>query len=135
MEKAKEAFVFLVVAINESWKIPVGYFLINHVNSSQKAKLVQCCIHLLSETGVTVVSLTFDGCTTNIGMGKALGCVLDSIYNHNSDNGSFSNHIIFLIKSIINLYFDIKTHYSCRKQNETESLRTWYNKMTIFRGQ
>jgi len=61
--------------------------------------------------------------------------VFDSIYNHNSDNGPFSNHIILLIKSIINSYFDIKTHYLCRKKNETDSLRTWYNKMTLFRGQ
>jgi len=61
--------------------------------------------------------------------------VFDSIYNHNSDNGPFSNHIILLIKSIIKSYFDIKTHYSCRKQNETDSLRSWYNKITLFRGQ
>lgn len=40
MEKAKEALVFLVVALNEAWKIPVGYFLINHINSSQKSELV-----------------------------------------------------------------------------------------------
>jgi len=40
MEKAKESLVFLVVAVNEAWKIPVGYFLINHIHSSQKAELV-----------------------------------------------------------------------------------------------
>lgn len=61
--------------------------------------------------------------------------VFDSIYNHNSDNGPFSNHIILLMKSIINSYFDIKTYYSCRKLNETDSMRSWYNKMTLFRGQ
>lgn len=48
--------------------------------------------------------------------------VFDSIYSHSSDNGSFSNHIILLIKAIIISYFDIKTHCSCRKQNETDSL-------------
>jgi hypothetical protein len=58
--------------------------------------------------------------------------VFDSIYNHNFDNGPFSNHIILLIKFIINSYFDIKTHYLCRKKNETDSLRTWYNKITLF---
>jgi len=77
MEKAKEALVFLVVAINEAWKIPVGYFLINHINSSQKAELVNRCIDLLSKTGVTIVSLTFDGCPTNINMVKILGCSFD----------------------------------------------------------
>lgn len=57
MEKAKEALVFLVVAINEAWKIPVGYFLINHINSSQKSELVSRCTDLLTKTGVTIVSL------------------------------------------------------------------------------
>jgi len=78
MEKAKEALVFLVVAINEAWKIPVGYFLINHINSSQKSELVSRCIDLLTNTGVTIVSLTFDGCPTNINMVKILGCGLDA---------------------------------------------------------
>ncbi|KAL4126963.1 hypothetical protein QTP88_011161 [Uroleucon formosanum] len=64
MEKAKEALVFLVVALNEAWKIPVGYFLINHINND------------LTKTGVTIVSLTFDGCPTNINMVKILGCGL-----------------------------------------------------------
>jgi len=64
MEKAKEALVFLVVAINEAWKISVGYFLINHINSSQKSEVVSRCIDILTKTGVTIVSLTFDGCST-----------------------------------------------------------------------
>ncbi|KAL4127003.1 hypothetical protein QTP88_011201 [Uroleucon formosanum] len=55
MEKAKEALVFLVVALNEAWKIPVD---------------------VLTKTGVTIVSLTFDGCPTNINMVKILGCGL-----------------------------------------------------------
>jgi len=85
MEEAKEALVFIVVAINEAWEIPVGYFLINHINSSQKAELVNRCIDLLSKTGVTIVSLTFDGCPTNINMMKILGCSL----NANNMNTSF----------------------------------------------
>ncbi|KAL4083816.1 hypothetical protein QTP88_029132 [Uroleucon formosanum] len=56
MEKAKEALVFLVVGLNEAWKIPVD---------------------VLTKTGVTIVSLTFDGCPTNINMVKILGCGLD----------------------------------------------------------
>ncbi|KAL4088909.1 hypothetical protein QTP88_023992 [Uroleucon formosanum] len=78
MEKAKEALVFLVVALNEAWKIPVGCFLINHINSSQKSELVSHCIDVLTKTGVTIVSLTFDGCPTNINMVKILGCGLDA---------------------------------------------------------
>lgn len=28
LEKAKQCLVFMVVSINENWKIPIGYFLI-----------------------------------------------------------------------------------------------------------
>lgn len=49
--------------------------------------------------------------------------VFDSIYNHNTDNGPFSNHTIFFIKSIINFYFDNETYYSCRIHNSTFSDR------------
>lgn len=61
--------------------------------------------------------------------------IFDSIKYHNDQNGPLNNHVILLIKSIISTYCDIKINYLCRKQNETESLRTWYNKLIIFRGQ
>jgi len=32
---AKEAFVFLVVAINEHYKLPIAYFLMASLNRSQ----------------------------------------------------------------------------------------------------
>uniref|UniRef100_A0A2S2R0S0 THAP domain-containing protein 9 n=1 Tax=Sipha flava TaxID=143950 RepID=A0A2S2R0S0_9HEMI len=50
--EATECFVFMVTAINASWKLPVGYFF--------------------------VVSHTFDGCAVNVSMAKALGCKLAS---------------------------------------------------------
>jgi len=31
---ASECLVFMLVSINERWKIPVGYFFVNHLNSS-----------------------------------------------------------------------------------------------------
>lgn len=74
---ATECFVFMLVAINESWKIPVGYFLCNHLNSSQKSELIQQCLNLVNKIGIKVVSLTFDGCASNINMSKLLGCNLD----------------------------------------------------------
>ncbi|KAL4127394.1 hypothetical protein QTP88_011565 [Uroleucon formosanum] len=33
---AKECLVFLVVSINENWKLPIGYFLAHSLNSAQK---------------------------------------------------------------------------------------------------
>ncbi|KAL4127030.1 hypothetical protein QTP88_011228 [Uroleucon formosanum] len=71
-----EALNTLALKCRNTWKIPVGYFLINHINSSQKSELVSHCIDVLTKTGVTIVSLTFDGCPTNINMVKILGCGL-----------------------------------------------------------
>lgn len=78
LPEAKEALVFLATAINGSWKIPVGYFLVDGVTGSQRATLVKQCLELLHETGVHVTSLTFDGCPANISMAKDLGCSFES---------------------------------------------------------
>lgn len=66
VDQATECLVFMVVAINLSWKLPVGYFLCNHLNSDQKTNLVRRRINILSDTGVTIVSLTFDGCAVHL---------------------------------------------------------------------
>jgi len=55
-------------------KIPIGYFLISNLNSSQKAELTRHALNLLKETGVNIVRLTFDRCSTNVTMAKFLGC-------------------------------------------------------------
>lgn len=39
MPLAKDALVFMVTALNSSWKIPVGYFLTNGVNGDQRSEL------------------------------------------------------------------------------------------------
>lgn len=88
VELASECLVFVVVAINESWKIPIAYFLTNHLSSSQKSELMERCLDQLLTTGVNIVSLTFDGCATNINVAKRLGCNFD-INNLKSD---FSLH-------------------------------------------
>jgi len=109
MEEATECFVLMVVGINASWKIPVGYFLCNHLNSSQKVNLVRRCIDVITETGLKIVSLTFDGCAVNLSMAKALGCVLDAnpaniitsfnVHNHNVNVIFDAAHMIKLIRN------------------------------------
>lgn len=85
---ATEALTFMVTAVNGSFKIPVGYFLINGVSGLQKAELVRTCLDLLAESGVTIVTLTFDGAPNNLAM--RLGCNLNckkkinTQFEHNS---------------------------------------------------
>lgn len=62
---AKEALVFLVSGVNEKFKIPIGYFFINGLSSSEKAALIQEALLLLSRSGVKIIGLTFDGLPAN----------------------------------------------------------------------
>ncbi|VEN64055.1 unnamed protein product [Callosobruchus maculatus] len=73
LEEAKEALVFMVVALNGTWKIPVAYFLINKLCASEKANLLLNCLEFVHETGVEIVSVTFDGAPTNLSMCRVLG--------------------------------------------------------------
>jgi len=70
----------MLVGVNEHWKLPIGYFLASRLNSSQKVELVRHALDLIHDIGVRVISLTFDGCSSNCTMAQALGC------NYNVDN-------------------------------------------------
>lgn len=74
---AKECLTFLVVAVNGSWKLPVGYFFTAGLGAIERANLVQQCITKLHAVGVTVTSLTFDGAAANLSMMQKLGCNFD----------------------------------------------------------
>ena len=58
---AKDVLVFMVVAVNGSHKVPVGYFPIAGMNGREKANLVHVCFKKLKDISVDVVSLTCDG--------------------------------------------------------------------------
>jgi len=80
LPKATQALVFMLVAINSNWKVPVGYFLINGIGSMEKGNLVNTCIELVHKIGVQVKTLTFDGTVSNISMAKYLGADLSMPY-------------------------------------------------------
>jgi len=76
MPKATEVLVFLIVALNSHWKIPVAYFLINGLTAEEKANLLETCLINIHETGAIVKTLTFDGAASNISMARHLGADL-----------------------------------------------------------
>lgn len=87
---AKEALVFLVVGINELWKIPVGYFLINSLTGEQKANLVIQCLSFLHNSGICIKSITCDGAANNLSMMRNLKCDI----NHFECFQGYFNHPI-----------------------------------------
>uniref|UniRef100_A0A2S2NKA9 THAP domain-containing protein 9 n=1 Tax=Schizaphis graminum TaxID=13262 RepID=A0A2S2NKA9_SCHGA len=78
IQEAKNALVFLAVGINGYWKLPIGYFLIDGLNGKERANLLQKAIELLSDTGVKINSITFDGTSVNTTMVKSLGADLNT---------------------------------------------------------
>lgn len=74
LDIAKDCLVFMVVSLNEGWKLPIGYFLTANLTCMQKAELTKQALYVLKATGINVVSLTLDGCSTNVSMARILGC-------------------------------------------------------------
>ena len=70
----------MIVCLNDSWKIPVGYFLIDKMTASTKKQLLLQCIELCHQAGVIIQTVTFDGLSSNQ-MGRLLGCDFDSEAN------------------------------------------------------
>lgn len=61
------------MAKDDTWKLPVGYVLINGMGGEQKAGL-RLCIHKLERGWANV---TFNGNATNFAMERTLGCTLE----------------------------------------------------------
>lgn len=77
--QATKILMFMVVCLNGSWKIPVGYFPVASINAEQKKNLLLHCIQNLKTTGVQIAGVTFDGTRENFAMSTLLGCDLFSI--------------------------------------------------------
>jgi hypothetical protein len=63
----------MVVAVDNSWKLPIGYFFIAHLNSEEKAQLVNMALKKLFDISVQTKSITCDGPSTNFSTFKSLG--------------------------------------------------------------
>lgn len=68
--------MFTLVCLNESWKIPVAYFLVNGLSAETRANLLKTCLIECYQVGVDIVAITFDGCASNISAANLLGCNL-----------------------------------------------------------
>lgn len=75
-EEARAAMVLMAVSVNQSWAVPVAYFLINHLSNEDIANIISNCLHRLSEIEVTVIALS---CSWfyDVKMLHALGASLD----------------------------------------------------------
>lgn len=75
-----EALVFLLVPLGYSnFQYPVGYFLVDKVNSRVQTELVNALLHLTAEKNLRVRNITCDGAASNQAMLNLLGCSMDPL--------------------------------------------------------
>lgn len=74
---AKQAIVFFLNGINANFEFPVAYFLIDSLKKEPKKILLEQIINAVSECGVRITNLTFDGFASNIPMAEMFGANLD----------------------------------------------------------
>jgi Transposase protein len=77
-EPANLAHVFMATAINSDFSLPCALFFIDSLNAPQRAELAHKCIVSIEKAGAQVLTLTFDGTTTNFAMANHLGADLSS---------------------------------------------------------
>lgn len=76
---ASEVLVFMLVAINQNFKLPIAYYFTDKLNGREKAKLLKTILCTLYEKNIDIVSITFDGAPSNMSMCEELGAYLKPI--------------------------------------------------------
>lgn len=70
---ANNAIVFMLKGINFEMCLPVAHYFINTLNGEEKATLLKAIITKVTSYSVRVLSVTFDGLSTNIKTCRILG--------------------------------------------------------------
>ncbi|RVE47898.1 hypothetical protein evm_007412 [Chilo suppressalis] len=76
-EIATQAYMFTLVCLNDNWKIPLAYFLVNVLSAETRASLLKICLSECYRVGVDIVAITFDDGPSNINAANLLGCNLN----------------------------------------------------------
>ena len=70
---AKQALVFMVTAVNGDFSFPVAHFFIDSLVGMEKAYLIKEVLRSLTNVGIKVINLTFDGFPNNFTACTRLG--------------------------------------------------------------
>lgn len=117
---ANQAIVFMLTGINQQFEFPIGYHLIKTLNTAEKTDIFVEVLTKLTECGIDVKCLTFDGLKTNFSMCEKLGADL------NIFSTDFKPYILNPVnKSKIFICFD-------NSHAEKLARNTLANKRTIF---
>lgn len=95
---ANQALVFLITGININISIPIAYFFVRSLNGTEKSIIIKEILRQISEHGIKLINLTFDGLRSNFTACTRLGA-----------NFSFDNFKPFFY----NPFDGTKIHISC----------------------
>lgn len=70
---ARNVLVFMITSINTKFSIPVAYYFIKCLNSLEKSILIKSVISAITDVGTKIVSITFDGLSSNLSSCELLG--------------------------------------------------------------
>lgn len=70
---ARNALVFLVSGINFDFHLPIAHSFITTLGAEEKSEIITQVVRAVTELGIKVVSITFDGLQTNFAACRRLG--------------------------------------------------------------
>ena len=99
---ATNALVVIAVGRKRPWFHHIAYCLVDHINAEMQAQIIKEAINLLTEAGLDVHGVTFDGCAKNLATARHLGYNLnnlDSSFKHPSRPGK----ILYVIHDVCHM--------------------------------
>ena len=94
----------MVVHINGTWKVPCGYFLIDGLEGQEHVNLVRLCLQRLTDTGIKVVSLSYDRPSCHFKMLSELGPAINPLsLEPNFPNPAHSHDKIHVLLNVCHM--------------------------------
>lgn len=122
LKSAKDALAFLIVGPN--FKLPVAYYLLNGLESIDRAVLTRSVIRNIEACNVKIMSLTSDGLRANLTTAELLGAKFNErkTFFQSPKYPEQRIHIIFDPPHMLKL---VRKHFSSGNLHSSNSLLDW----------
>lgn len=137
-ELATQAFVFLITAINDDWKIPIGYFNISRLSADDRAQLVKEVLSFIKMDNLQITHYVFDGTAVNLKAAAVLGARVEIVKETYNIKPFFKNpanpneEILTLIDICHGLKLVRNTFKKLKEIEDHEGLPILWNKIELL---